>query len=243
MPNTKPKIYALAVIAHPDDESYLIAGTSLKLAAQKKHVAVVCATRGEQGNSQLTKPVTKKELAKIREQELRAACRMLKVNQVNFLSFKDGGLKHAPFADVAAGVSKKIDYHKPEVVITFGKEGITGHSDHVVIGMAAAQACLISKHRPKEIWRLSIPHSIVGEFEAMILKSRAHKNHYKHRSLKGVPDYKLTWMNVEKYKKEKLAAINSHKSQGLPHWVRHKTPAMEKILLCNEFFEIIKLKG
>jgi LmbE family N-acetylglucosaminyl deacetylase len=241
MPKNKPKIYALVVIAHPDDESYLIAGTSLKLNAEGKQLVVVCATRGEQGNSQLTEPMTKRQLAKVREQELRLSCAMLKVKEVDFFNFPDGGLKLAPQADIVSAVIKKIDYYQPEVVITFGKEGITGHSDHITIGEATVKAAKKSKHRPKQIWRLSLPQSIIKDFEDMITKSRAHKTHYRRSLLKGVPDKKLLWMNIKKYKKQKMEAICSHKSQGLPHWVRHQSPTMEKVFMSSEFFEVIKI--
>jgi N-acetylglucosamine malate deacetylase 2 len=240
MPEQKSKIHALVVVAHPDDESYLIGGTSLMFAEQKKNTVVVCATRGEKGSSHLSKPISKKALGKLRELELKKACRKMKVKEVCFLNFKDGELKNTDFKQLILAIVRKIDKYKPEVVITFGKEGITGHSDHIVIGECAVKAAAIAAHRPKETWRLSLPRSVIDDFEKMIWKSRAHKSHYKHIRLKGVPDNKLLWINIKKYSQTKLEAIYCHKSQGLPHWIRHKTPKLEKVFLHNEFFEVIK---
>ena len=72
------KVYALAIVAHPDDETFLFSGTSLKFAEEGKNIAVVCATRGEKGTDRLGRNLTPQEMAEERAQELTAAAKLIK---------------------------------------------------------------------------------------------------------------------------------------------------------------------
>src|SRR5438874_772108 len=67
-------IFALAIIAHPDDEAFLLAGTCLKFAAEGKKVGIICATHGEKGADRLNRQLTEAEMAAIRTKELHTAC-------------------------------------------------------------------------------------------------------------------------------------------------------------------------
>ena len=70
----------MAVLAHPDDESLGFGGTLAKYAAEGVEVVVLTATRGESGRYRGIRPGEpghpgRDELARLREQELRAAAR------------------------------------------------------------------------------------------------------------------------------------------------------------------------
>jgi len=234
------KTHLLIIVAHPDDESFLFAGTSLKFLEEGKNVAVVCATRGEKGDSRLPKPVTEKRLAKIRERELRSACRILGIKSVKFLEYEDGRLVHENFDKLVRVISKKIDQMRPEIIATFGKEGITGHNDHITIGKTAVAAAKKAKHKAKKIWLVSNPASIIKIFNKFLTGRRVHRDHYNPRKLIGVPDERLTRVNIRKYWKKKLQAIKAHKSQiKQPFKLANFPPEMRKRVLEYEYFEVI----
>ncbi len=237
MKSTK-KLYALAIVAHPDDESYLMSGTALVLASKKLKLGIICATRGEKGSSKLTKPVTEKQLGKIRESELRKAADIFKAARVEFLNFKDGELKKTKQADLITALIKQIEKYQPELVITFGAEGVSGHMDHIVIGEMAIAAARKSKHKPKMIWRLSRPASGMTIWNDYVNKMRVHHSHFHPQKLRGVPDQKLLRIPIAKYKNHKLRAIKCHKSQGLPAWIRLGFHRLTESMLHYEYFEV-----
>lgn len=87
------KFSLLAVFAHPDDESFGVGGSLAKYAADEARVTLVCATRGEVG--EISEPVlaAPKNLGKVREAELRAACAALGVSDLRFLDYRGGRLR------------------------------------------------------------------------------------------------------------------------------------------------------
>jgi N-acetylglucosamine malate deacetylase 2 len=117
----------LVVTAHPDDESFPMGGTLAKYAAEGARVVLVSATRGEAGIPGLGAT----ETARVREAELRAAARALGVSRLEFLDYTDGEFARADEAQVVAQLLELFGQEQPEVVITFGPEGISGHPDHV----------------------------------------------------------------------------------------------------------------
>lgn len=125
----------LAILAHPDDESFAIGGTLAKYARLGVQVFLLCATRGEAGIS----GVHSEEAGAIRERELRIAAQHLGIDVI-FLDYHDGELASAPRAILVETISGWIQRIQPQVIITFGPDGISGHPDHVTISHAVAAA-------------------------------------------------------------------------------------------------------
>jgi len=126
----------LVILAHPDDESFAMGSTLAKYAAAGVRVVLVSATRGETGIPGLGLT----ESARVREAELRAAAQTLGVARLEFLGYVEG---HLTEADAQEAVSKLIAILKeeqPEVVITFGPDGISGHPDHIALHRLATDA-------------------------------------------------------------------------------------------------------
>jgi len=117
----------LVILAHPDDESFPIGGTLAKYAAEGARIVLVSATRGEAGIPALGA----EETAHRRERELRAAAKILGVNRLEFLDYMDGEFERADEEQVVAKLVAIFHKENPEVVITFGPDGISGHPDHV----------------------------------------------------------------------------------------------------------------
>lgn len=118
-----------AVLAHPDDESFAIGGTLARYAHQGVDVHLIVATLGEAGISGKSAP----EAAAIRRTELQRACNALGVKQIHYLEFQDGRLAQIHDTKGHARLEATLRHLTPDVVITFGPDGISGHPDHVTV--------------------------------------------------------------------------------------------------------------
>lgn len=142
----------LAVLAHPDDETFGLGGT-LALYAQKGYdVYYVCATRGEVGTVDDEYLKGYKDIAEMRTDELMRAAKILGLKDVFFLGYRDSGMpntednKHPnaqvahPVDEVAGKVVKYIRELKPDIVLTFDPIGGYKHPDHIHIQRATTIA-------------------------------------------------------------------------------------------------------
>ncbi|GAB6876428.1 PIG-L deacetylase family protein [Thermaerobacter litoralis] len=130
----------LCLTAHPDDESFSPGASLARYAAEGVAVTVVCATRGQAGKPGDPPLCTREELPRVREAELRAACRALGVAQVHLLDYEDGRLAQVPAAELEAVLGRWMEQVDPDVVLTFPPGGISGHRDHQVLSRAVERA-------------------------------------------------------------------------------------------------------
>jgi LmbE family N-acetylglucosaminyl deacetylase len=143
----------LAVFAHPDDESFGPGGTLALYADRGVDVHLICATRGEVGET--PKEVgerTDEKVAQLRENELRCAAQILGLKEVHFLGYRDSGmpgaetnhhpraLANTPIDEVADKVAAIARSVQPQVVITFDPIGGYRHPDHIAIHKATQRA-------------------------------------------------------------------------------------------------------
>jgi LmbE family N-acetylglucosaminyl deacetylase len=137
----------LGVWAHPDDEAYLSAGLMAEFRRRGARVVVVTATLGEHGTSDAARwPPAR--LARLRHRELRAALAAVGVNELRVLGFEDGTCDQYDATDL---VVSHIDDVRPDVIVTFGADGMTGHQDHRAISRWATDAWRVA--RPEaQLW-------------------------------------------------------------------------------------------
>lgn len=140
----------LAVLAHPDDESFGMGGTLALYASRGVEVHLVCATRGEVGEVDDLKGYA--SIAELREAELRCAAGHLGLKGVHFLDYRDSGMDGSPdnqhpnalaaqpLEEVAAKVVHYIRELHPQVVLTFDPIGGYRHPDHIAIHKATVRA-------------------------------------------------------------------------------------------------------
>ena len=121
----------LLIFAHPDDESFALGGTIAKYAEQGVRITLVAATKGEAGKvAGICKP---EELGLIREQELQRAAGVLGISKVIFLGYRDKEVPIAPPLEMVEKLVRIIRNVRPQVIITFGADGASGHRDHRAI--------------------------------------------------------------------------------------------------------------
>lgn len=142
----------LAVLAHPDDESFGLGGTLALYARRGYETYYVCATRGEAGTVDEEFLKGFKDTAEMRTDELNRAAKELGLKEVIFLGYRDSGMPgmeanqhpdaqiNHPLEEVAGRVVKHIRDLKPEIVITFDPIGGYKHPDHIHIHRATVMA-------------------------------------------------------------------------------------------------------
>lgn len=122
----------LGVWAHPDDEAYLSAGLMALARAAGNHVTCVTATLGEHGTDD---PDTwpPERLARTRRLEISASMAVLGVTDHRILGYEDGTLCAQPAPPAVATIASLIEEVRPDTIVTFGPDGMTGHPDHQTV--------------------------------------------------------------------------------------------------------------
>jgi LmbE family N-acetylglucosaminyl deacetylase len=127
----------LSIHAHPDDQEFTVGGTLARWARLGASIVSVCLTRGGAGSNESTPPtMTAAALAAIRQQEQRAACRVLGIEDVVFLDYPDGVLE--PSLDLRRDITRLIRLHRPDAVVCgdptvrFYGNRYLNHPDHRV---------------------------------------------------------------------------------------------------------------
>jgi LmbE family N-acetylglucosaminyl deacetylase len=123
----------LAVFAHPDDESLACGGLLAWCAALGVRVSLLCLTHGEDGQSDDTGPPA--GTPPVRATELRDAASVLGIRDkaVTILDHADGMLPWVEAGLLEADIRAIIRTTAPDVVITFGEDGLYWHPDHIAV--------------------------------------------------------------------------------------------------------------
>jgi LmbE family N-acetylglucosaminyl deacetylase len=136
-----PNFRLMAVLAHPDDESLALGGTLARYAHEGVETHLVMATRGERGwqadPADYPGPLA---LGRLREDELSEAAAALGLAGLTYLDYLDGDLACADPAPVVAAIAGELRRVRPDVVVTFGPDGVYGHPDHIAISQFATAA-------------------------------------------------------------------------------------------------------
>ncbi|WP_436794392.1 PIG-L deacetylase family protein [Actinospongicola halichondriae] len=130
---------ALAVVAHPDDMEYGAASAVARWTAQGKSISYVLVTDGEAG----IEVMAPEEVGPLRRAEQTASCKVVGVDDVEFLGRPDGLV----VADLAlrADLAEVIRKHRPEIILSINFRDSWGgpswnHTDHRAVGVALLDA-------------------------------------------------------------------------------------------------------
>jgi N-acetylglucosamine malate deacetylase 2 len=125
----------LAVVAHPDDESFALGAVIESFIAQGTTVSVLCLTEGE--TSTLGAGIN---LASLRRVELANASRELGVAGTALHHHPDGALRTVCRHILAGEVIDEVGAVHADGLLVFDDTGVTGHPDHVTATAAALLA-------------------------------------------------------------------------------------------------------
>jgi LmbE family N-acetylglucosaminyl deacetylase len=129
----------LGIWAHPDDEVYLSGGVMAAARSAGQRVVCVTATRGEHGTDD---PVAwpPDRLGALRQRELEASLAVLGVHEHRFLGVEDGRCAVRPNLPMVERLIAIIREVRPDTILTFGPDGMTGHEDHQMVSRWATAA-------------------------------------------------------------------------------------------------------
>lgn len=129
----------LGIWAHPDDEAFLSAGLMAAARDAGQRVVCVTATLGEHGTPD---PVSwpPRRLAAVRAHEIRASLAVLGVTEHHLLGITDGTCAAAPHDAMVRRLCRIVEAVRPDTIVTFGPDGLTGHEDHQTVSAWATAA-------------------------------------------------------------------------------------------------------
>ncbi|MFC1879198.1 PIG-L deacetylase family protein [Chloroflexota bacterium] len=226
----------LAIFAHPDDESYRAGGTLAQLARKGTPVWVLCATRGELGISNLPP----KEAGVIRQTELECACRALNIGPPRFLDYCDGTLSQVDEEQAVGKVVRAIRELRPQVLLTWPPDGVSGHPDHMAVSRWTGEAFQraadpmaypdhqargLPPHAPDALYHIVVPRSLAAALKMVHLHT--------------VPDELVTLtVNVSAVWGAKMAAIYCHRSQTSNSPILEAPERQQRLFLGMEYFQL-----
>jgi LmbE family N-acetylglucosaminyl deacetylase len=151
---------ALAVVAHPDDESFGLGAIIDTFVQAGTAVHVLCLTQGEASTLGVQAGV---DLAAIRAEELREAGSRLGVASTSLTNWPDGGLAASPESAVIDDILSAITTHRPDGLLVFEPHGITGHPDHIA---ATARALTAAEHTDLPVLAWTLPATVADTIRA-----------------------------------------------------------------------------
>ena len=126
----------LGVWAHPDDEAYLSAAVMAEARDAGQHVVVATATFGDAGGD-----------PDIRALELDRSLAAVGVTDHRHLGFTDGHCEAVGSEEGTAAVLRLLLDVRPDTILTFGPDGMTGHPDHIAVSGWVTRAWLATGQR------------------------------------------------------------------------------------------------
>ncbi|MDF0725644.1 bacillithiol biosynthesis deacetylase BshB2 [Cytobacillus sp. S13-E01] len=132
--------HILVVFPHPDDEAFGSAGFIATQTRKGVPITYACATLGEMGRN-MGKPffANRETLPDIRRKELQDACKVMGIDDLRMLGFRDKTLEFEAPNKLSDVVAEIIDDVNPSLVITF-YPGHGVHPDHDACGEAVIDA-------------------------------------------------------------------------------------------------------
>lgn len=210
------------VFAHPDDDAYLMGG-SLLLHPDEIAPTIIFATSGEAGPiSDETLP-TRATLGRVREGEQRAYLETIGFpdGRVEFLRHPDFYLPDVPFEKLVDDIRVVLEETRPQIVVTFGPDGLTSHHDHKRVGDAATEAfhrarsAVRGEDAFQRLYYAALARSDVDSFYAGVVAGRYdYGEEGRLFDITGVPDEHIAVrVDTRSIRDRKKAGILTHRTQ------------------------------
>jgi N-acetylglucosamine malate deacetylase 2 len=150
----------LAVVAHPDDESFGLGGLLDTVHDAGTESTVLCFTHGEAS----TLRGVPSDLHEVRAAELRAAALLLGVAHVDLRDHPDGHLAAVATEVLASEVAAVAEAGRVDGILVFDTGGVTGHPDHTAATLRRCarlgrSTCPCSAGSPRRSTPNSVPAS------------------------------------------------------------------------------------
>jgi N-acetylglucosamine malate deacetylase 2 len=212
----------LAVFAHPDDETFRPGGTLALLARYGVQVQVLTATRGQAGSRGHPPLCSPEDLPVVRERELRCACTALGILPPILLDYQDGHLTEVDPNEVIEQIIRVAETVRPQVLLTFGPDGLSGHPDHILIGQLVKNV-FDRMTQVVALYTVAVPQSLVVRLGMP--------------QIRAVPDESITLtVDVSAAWDAKLAAVRCHRTQLGESPILQAPEEKQRLFLGKEYF-------
>ncbi|MHB8319998.1 MAG: PIG-L deacetylase family protein [Acidimicrobiales bacterium] len=189
----------MVIAAHPDDIDFGAAGSVAVLTENDVEVSYCVVTNGDAGG--FDDRISREEMARIRQEEQRAAAGCVGVNDVVFLGYPDGRVEST--IELRRDLSRQIRVARPDRVIAPSPERMwnrifASHPDHLATGEAAVCAVYpdsrnpfahpelleserLEPHTVAEMWLMADPNpnvavDVTNSFERKLAALRCHSS-------------------------------------------------------------------
>jgi mycothiol S-conjugate amidase len=233
----------LAVLAHPDDESFGIGGTLARYAHEGVDVHIVIATDGVAGSVAEGYEESLASLVEVRTKELNAAVDMLG-GHLHMLGYRDSGYIGDPanehpdaFINIdeelpISQVVQLIREFRPQVVITHDETGGYFHPDHIHCCKITTAAFFaagepekyprngVAPYQPQRLYYSALPNRMIWLFTTLLrLRGKDPTKMGRNKDIDftrlGIPQKDIhTRIDYRGYWDLKLLASAQHQSQG-----------------------------
>ncbi|MBC7263364.1 MAG: PIG-L family deacetylase [Chloroflexi bacterium] len=170
----------------------------------------------------------------VRAQELCCACTALGIEPPRLLDYRDGTLAEVDEEEAVERVLVIVRELRPQVLLTWPPDGLSGHPDHIAVSrwtaLAFQRAAALGSAAPTALYHLAVPRSVV---QALGLSH-----------LHATPDGEITLtVDVSPVWEQKLAAIRCHRTQlgGSP--ILTAPPERQHLFLGTEHFRRAQLRA
>ena len=187
----------LAVVAHPDDESFGLGAVLSTFIDRGAQGGLLCLTQGEAS----TLHGVAGDLQRIRTAELAATARVLGLHAVELAEYSDGALNETPLTKLTDEITDLARRQAIEGLVVFDTTGITGHPDHRWATRAAVAAGAMLE-LPVLAWTL--PEQVARTLNTEL-----------DTSFRGRPADQIDLV-VDVDRSRQLRAGESHRSQAVP---------------------------
>jgi LmbE family N-acetylglucosaminyl deacetylase len=196
-------------LAHPDDESFSGAGLACWCLARGIRVVLVCATRGEAGkagDARVSGAPT--DIGAARERELREAARIIGIDTLHLLGYRDRELANADPAAVRRQLVGFLREYRPDVVMTFDPNGFNRHPDHLAISRFTMDAVAAAAD-PRWLPDVGSAHGVARVLWTPPIPPW---DAARSASLRGEPGADFI-IDISRWRDRKAAALRAHKTQ------------------------------
>lgn len=218
------------VAAHPDDDVMGAAGYVAKHSDETDlRFVLIHATDGGSGEIAPGSAATRETLGAVRRAEDEAGWRAVgrTPDRHEWFGLGDGTLGELASGLLESMIADVFAAERPDVVLTFGPDGITGHPDHIAVGAAASAAF----HRFAGDGDVGFRRLFHGAYPQSVLDRANRRRAAQGRSPfdptrtyepRGVPDADITCsVDLRSAVPKVTAAFREHRSQWAPPWSEH----------------------
>ncbi|MEA2627590.1 MAG: hypothetical protein QOJ10_50 [Chloroflexota bacterium] len=245
----------LLVHAHPDDEAISTGGAMMKAKGEGHRVVLVTSTRGEAGEIyNMDEKATRPHLGEVRTKELETAAKILGVDRLEFLGYRDSGMvgtrenedprsyHQAPLDEAAAKLAAILREERPDVVVTYDADGTYGHPDHIKahhVTNAALDVLEKEGWRPSKVYYTAIPRSLMEKFMEQVPEEDRRNDTIR---IIGTPDELVTTrVEVSDFVDRKREAFAAHVTQNDPNsWFTTMADQMYRMAFGTEYYRLAR---